>query len=1156
MDLVVKPRSKSSVWQYFGLKADERGRPVNTREVICRLCRKIVLSKGGNTTNLRRHLKRRHRVECLDRQSSTTTGALIESQGVKCNQEEFFEDEPLLQTPSNQSYYIPDAVLPPGEPWLHSGPCRALLSLPACLCLCKEESPGMSGPGSSSDRQMEVMKVYAKCHLQQRLMFGPFVGEECRGEMPADLRCAWAIRDDASFMYIDASDENKANWMRYVTYTGREGEHNLVVFQVYRQIFYKVSRPITEGAELKVWIGKDYASLLGLEMGENVKCDFGDKETILRVLQDIQVVTLPEPSSSSLWSDNSQSQSPTPVISDVTTVTHPDACSDSGMTSAPASASSSLVYVPSPAGQHTDRYDFMPGTEKLLTYQCVSPHNPWYFFGFEPNAAGRPVDRSAAVCKLCGERVCCGGGVKDIQSHLTIKHRIRTPDSNRDRTPGQKSQSLMVSSDQVSTVPLALAAQVNDVIANFLIMDLQPPALVEGEGFKQLIRSMSPSHKTLPSSWQLEDLLKDHHTRGKAGLAQVLRSKRRSWENEAISDYTAPIEFEPRSRGLPSGCCKDLPHFVTLSADVWFHNWQSNTDKYVTLWAHYVDTSFCFQNFALTTKRLTGNGNVGAVEAQVTVMAQEWGISQPNLILLGGEGREKIGSGPIKRESGEAAGTTPHPISTTFLEKEDSDEPQEVDHARSSDGLPSVPCFFSAVRGCIQEVMSHSVISKTLKRLQSMLSTVDLLHAQNKSPYQHQAQNLSQTATRQEQAELQSWAHTPPMWNKLYPLLNTLIKHKSLFCDIVKEEKDEGSWNQDTTCSICPEFTSSGSSCANSTSNASGGLLAPLRSEWKLLEELCLVLKPLDVACRALAKEAFPRLSLIKPILTGLLSRHLVIRPGDSTPVLKEVKKMMRRNLASCYDNPIVNRALCVACSLDPQFHGLGFMGEKEQTATFDWLKKEAVRIVKEDRRRNQVLQNQTLNKRSPSPGSPESKSDLLLRSKRLKESQPVDFRGLDHVEDEDSDLGEGEDTERTCPGSQSGLSDMEFLLGDLFCSTSRSRQSSVEESVDVEVSIYRADKGVPLGVEPLQWWRTKAVQFPLLATVARAYLAAPAVAGNAALDFAHEGPGATGRKRANIPPETLDAILFLHHNNLTGTDFRQTPHGNDDRNSGLEKFP
>lgn len=124
----------------------------------------------------------------------------------------------------------------------------------------------------------------------------------------------------------------------------------------------------------------------------------------------------------------------------------------------------------------------------------------------------------------------------------------------------------------------------------------------------------------------------------------------------------------------------------------------------------------------------------------------------------------------------------------------------------------------------------------------------------------------------------------------------------------------------------------------------------------------------------------------------------------------------------------------------------------------------------------------------------------------------------------------------------------MEFLLGDLFCSAPRSRQSSVEESIDMEMSVFRADKGASLGVEPLQWWRTKTVQFPLLATVARAYLAAPAVVGNGAQNFVEEGGGATYRKRSNIPPESLDAILFLHHNHLLTTESGQTAARSDDK--------
>lgn len=220
-------------------------------------------------------------------------------------------------------------------------------------------------------------------------------------------------------------------------------------------------------------------------------------------------------------------------------------------------------------------------------------------------------------------------------------------------------------------------------------------------------------------------------------------------------------------------------------------------------------------------------------------------------------------------------------------------------------------------------------------------------------------------------------------------------------------------------------------------------------------------------------------------------------------------------------------------------------IGFKEQKATFEWLKKEAVRIVKDGRR------SQKQSKRSPSPGSPESERDFLRRSKRLKESRPINFRAIEDA-DEESDAEEADESELADPGPQGGLSGMEFLLGDLFCSVPKSRQSSVEESVDMEMSVFRADKGASLGVEPLQWWRTKAVQFPLLATVARAYLAAPAVAGSAALDFAQEGALATHKKRANIPPESLDSILFLHHNHMPTTESEPKAVRNDDKNCGI----
>lgn len=483
------------------------------------------------------------------------------------------------------------------------------------------------------------------------------------------------------------------------------------------------------------------------------------------------------------------------------------------------------------------------------------------------------------------------------------------------------SPSLMSSSCLINTVPQILASHVTNAITNFVIMDLQPPALVEGEGFRQLFHTLLPSYKELPSACLLEKLLKDHHAKGKRRLARVM--KRTAESGEESFDHTAPLEGE--TFGQPSTYQSEPPNFVTFSVDIWFHSWQGHTELYFTLWAHYIDFKFTFHNVALETQRLKEHSLQG-VEAQVGAIALEWQIFQPHALLLGGEGKTRITPGPSRTATmAEAAGSLPHPNSTTFLEREGSSSQEEPQESQSGHELSSVPCFFSVIKGCIEEMMSHPVISKTLDHFQSIVSTLFLSPSESKLSYQHR---LLETVTKKEEAELKTWVHSQPSWNRLFPLLNMLLKHKSLFCDFGKGLKTQPSSADEASSESSPTGT-----CSTTTPT--------WKVECKHLEELCVVLRPLDVACRTLAKEAFPRLSLVKPILTGLLTRHLVSRPGD-TSVLKEVKRTIRQNLTSCYDNPEVNKVICVACSLDPQFHGLGFMGEKVsclfQMQQNDWL--------------------------------------------------------------------------------------------------------------------------------------------------------------------------------------------------------------------------
>ena len=139
----------------------------------------------------------------------------------------------------------------------------------------------------------------------------------------------------------------------------------------------------------------------------DTRCDFGKKESILRLYLDVQLVTVEEPSSS-LWFNSSQLQDAMPIIHKVTSTSTPDSAVDAG----PASGCG-------PTYLH-EEYNFFPGTENLLNHPTQGHHRLWYFYGFRPGAAGQPPDWSTAVCKLCGGPV----ALADTVGHLNLKHQI------------------------------------------------------------------------------------------------------------------------------------------------------------------------------------------------------------------------------------------------------------------------------------------------------------------------------------------------------------------------------------------------------------------------------------------------------------------------------------------------------------------------------------------------------------------------------------------------------------------------------------------------------------------------------------------------------------------------------------------------------------
>lgn len=66
--------------------------------------------------------------------------------------------------------------------------------------------------------------------------------------------------------YVDGSELNKSNWLRYINCPENLHQQNLVAFVVDEsEIFYLVTRDIPIGQELLVYYGDIYAKKLGID---------------------------------------------------------------------------------------------------------------------------------------------------------------------------------------------------------------------------------------------------------------------------------------------------------------------------------------------------------------------------------------------------------------------------------------------------------------------------------------------------------------------------------------------------------------------------------------------------------------------------------------------------------------------------------------------------------------------------------------------------------------------------------------------------------------------------------------------------------------------------------------------------------------------------
>ena len=117
--------------------------------------------------------------------------------------------------------------------------------------------------------------------------------------------------------------------------------------------------------------------------------------------------------------------------------------------------------------------------------------------------------------------------------------------------------------------------------------------------------------------------------------------------------------------------------------------------------------------------------------------------------------------------------------------------------------------------------------------------------------------------------------------------------------------------------------------------------LYPKEDQWALLIQMATALKPLQVATTALCEAEIVSVLLVYPIITSLITKHLVIN-GEDLAAVKKFKDTVRNVLTVRFTPTsmlIASKVPILASSLDCRYHKLQFLSSQQRSAAYDTLK-------------------------------------------------------------------------------------------------------------------------------------------------------------------------------------------------------------------------
>ena len=256
--------------------------------------------------------------------------------------------------------------------------------------------------------------------------------------------------------------------------------------------------------------------------------------------------------------------------------------------------------------------------------------------------------------------------------------------------------------------------------------------------------------------------------------------------------------------------------------------------------------------------------------------------------------------------------------------------------------------------------------------------------------------------------------------------------------------------------------------------------LIPLWQDCDILLSISAALKPLKAMTDALLGESCITISAVKPILNHIIN-ELKEEDGD-TDMTKEIKERVKVDLELRYLGNETGQLLELMSFLDPQFK-LTYVNDRASI-----LKEIEMQMVEE------MDTDVTATSAESTMGRPNSSSSegVPLPNKKLK--------GLSKV------------------------------LSHCFADLAVQQQLSPQQKVKQEIDQYLNHPQLDISGDPLEWWKSESVRYPILAKLARKYLCLCATSVPSERVFSCGGNIVTD-KTTCLKIERVDSLVFLAHN-------------------------